>query len=370
MIKILMNTEDENMFNPNLKKEILAVVDNQIKENNPPCTKKTYQKLQEQGCSKQEAKEMIASVLLEELYDILSYKKPFNEKKYEEKLNELENDNWIFDDVHEALADENDEILLAKYKVYDAIIDNKSSEAVSVFLQVWDKIKKYIRAEFYKIDSKGNQIKPEILDVDDKTNYKYELFNWLQDIEIEFGNVKMHEEKIKFCKDILELFAWQEDSPDDYKTAIGESLNDLKRYKECDEWFEALLKEEPSNPNYINIYMLCLIMRNDIEKAKKIAGTFIDDSIKCTIDNEIMFIRAQSLYEDIGDNVKAKIYENKIEEFQKKFYEDPLKYSKEDYIQLYHSDPIVPAVKKEKMGRNDPCPCGSGKKYKKCCGRN
>jgi preprotein translocase subunit SecA len=29
-----------------------------------------------------------------------------------------------------------------------------------------------------------------------------------------------------------------------------------------------------------------------------------------------------------------------------------------------------PVVKKaaEKVGRNDPCPCGSGKKYKKCCG--
>lgn len=24
----------------------------------------------------------------------------------------------------------------------------------------------------------------------------------------------------------------------------------------------------------------------------------------------------------------------------------------------------------EKVGRNDPCPCGSGKKYKKCCGAN
>lgn len=24
-------------------------------------------------------------------------------------------------------------------------------------------------------------------------------------------------------------------------------------------------------------------------------------------------------------------------------------------------------IKKEKVGRNDPCPCGSGKKYKKCC---
>ncbi|MFA6939661.1 MAG: preprotein translocase subunit SecA [Clostridiaceae bacterium] len=29
-----------------------------------------------------------------------------------------------------------------------------------------------------------------------------------------------------------------------------------------------------------------------------------------------------------------------------------------------------PIVKKDKIGRNDPCPCGSGKKYKNCCGRN
>lgn len=27
-------------------------------------------------------------------------------------------------------------------------------------------------------------------------------------------------------------------------------------------------------------------------------------------------------------------------------------------------------VKEKKIGRNDPCPCGSGKKYKKCCGAN
>jgi len=29
--------------------------------------------------------------------------------------------------------------------------------------------------------------------------------------------------------------------------------------------------------------------------------------------------------------------------------------------QIVHASP--------KVGRNDPCPCGSGKKYKKCCGR-
>ncbi len=27
-------------------------------------------------------------------------------------------------------------------------------------------------------------------------------------------------------------------------------------------------------------------------------------------------------------------------------------------------------IRSEKPGRNDSCPCGSGKKYKKCCGMN
>lgn len=36
-------------------------------------------------------------------------------------------------------------------------------------------------------------------------------------------------------------------------------------------------------------------------------------------------------------------------------------------------DPLPPPVKPiqsgKDVGRNDPCPCGSGKKYKKCCGK-
>ena len=32
-------------------------------------------------------------------------------------------------------------------------------------------------------------------------------------------------------------------------------------------------------------------------------------------------------------------------------------------------DGVAPLAGKTHVGRNDPCPCGSGKKYKKCCGR-
>ncbi len=32
--------------------------------------------------------------------------------------------------------------------------------------------------------------------------------------------------------------------------------------------------------------------------------------------------------------------------------------------------PIEQAHSSESIGRNDPCSCGSGKKYKKCCGKS
>jgi len=35
---------------------------------------------------------------------------------------------------------------------------------------------------------------------------------------------------------------------------------------------------------------------------------------------------------------------------------------------FYLSGEILPPLQEAKPGRNTPCPCGSGKKYKRCCG--
>lgn len=37
-------------------------------------------------------------------------------------------------------------------------------------------------------------------------------------------------------------------------------------------------------------------------------------------------------------------------------------------LEILLSKPETVSVER-KVGRNDPCPCGSGKKYKKCCGK-
>jgi uncharacterized protein len=41
-----------------------------------------------------------------------------------------------------------------------------------------------------------------------------------------------------------------------------------------------------------------------------------------------------------------------------------------NYQPKHGIDPRVASASMKKVGRNDPCPCGSGKKYKKCCGLN
>ncbi|MEE2887350.1 MAG: YchJ family protein [Planctomycetota bacterium] len=47
-------------------------------------------------------------------------------------------------------------------------------------------------------------------------------------------------------------------------------------------------------------------------------------------------------------------------------------FRRRDGVWFFHDGREVPiTVRREtpKIGRNDPCPCGSGKKYKKCCAR-
>ena len=77
------------MANQYLKSTVLQVVDNQLRENNPPITKITYERLRTAGYSEKQAKERIAAVLLEEMYDVLKNQEPFNEGRYTDNLNKI-----------------------------------------------------------------------------------------------------------------------------------------------------------------------------------------------------------------------------------------------------------------------------------------
>ena len=70
---------------------------------------------------------------------------------------------------------------------------------------------------------------------------------------------------------------------------------------------------------------------------------------------------------------KEKLYKNMVDAKADWLYELPQweeifdeATRKELYLEQKKSGTII---KGPKIGRNDPCPCGSGKKYKQCCGK-
>ncbi len=70
---------------------------------------------------------------------------------------------------------------------------------------------------------------------------------------------------------------------------------------------------------------------------------------------------------------KKKLYQNMVDAHAEWLYELPewdQIYTKEEQHELFlEQRKSGTIVKDKKIGRNDPCPCGSGKKYKHCCGK-
>jgi len=72
--KVLLNTQ------------IFEIIKNQLRDNNPPETKTTYDRLQKQGFDDFQARQMIGQCLAVELYDILKFGKPYNNEQYIKNL--------------------------------------------------------------------------------------------------------------------------------------------------------------------------------------------------------------------------------------------------------------------------------------------
>lgn len=101
------------------------------------------------------------------------------------------------------------------------------------------------------------------------------------------------------------------------------------------------------------------IGQDDPVRAYQIEGFDMFDEMINTIQETIVdYVYGFMLRERNTENLvrKSVVNMNKIEEKKQDANEEEQPVNK-------------PIVKGKKVGRNDPCPCGSGKKYKNCCGR-
>lgn len=84
------NSEGDQIETNNyLQQSILEIVENQLRDNTPPDTKRTFKRLVSIGYTRTEALNLIGGVVLAEIYDMLKAGKPYDEKKFTKALKKL-----------------------------------------------------------------------------------------------------------------------------------------------------------------------------------------------------------------------------------------------------------------------------------------
>ena len=77
--------------NPRLKPILLEIIANQLRDNTPPETKQTLERLIAEGYSDKNARELIACAVTAEILDVMKSEKPYDNNRYVKALHDLPN---------------------------------------------------------------------------------------------------------------------------------------------------------------------------------------------------------------------------------------------------------------------------------------
>jgi hypothetical protein len=79
----------QDQASPELRQSVLEVVENQIRDNEPPETRQTVERLMAEGYGAQEARRLVATAVVVEVFHIMRDKEPFNRERFLRNLAHL-----------------------------------------------------------------------------------------------------------------------------------------------------------------------------------------------------------------------------------------------------------------------------------------
>lgn len=239
-------------------------------------------------------------------------------------------------------------------------------------------ISKSIESAQSKIEGINFDIRKHVLEYDDVLNQQRKsVYNKRQVLILENDEQKIKE---------LALNLIEEKIKNDLKNidlrmnSVLEYLKNLNILME-----ETIIKQNIQNQDKLfyaifeNIRQSYFQKENDIENFNQITRAVV-----LNILDSLWMVHLEKM-EQLRDSVSLKAYSNiePLVAYKKDsyvFYKDlwndlsnyvldfVLRFQKEN-VKTETTNKVVIAGSKDKIGRNDPCPCGSGKKYKHCCGK-
>jgi len=222
---------------------------------------------------------------------------------------------------------------------YELLEEDQTCKACDVWLHVWESIKQKLTPKMTTTEQ-----------FDEIFSGTQSLSNWCGDLEQELWNAGLEDpeylrKRIRYCEEFCAQFPGEDQLMlgNSYH-AEAESYGHLGEIETAEKKFNELIDRYPNFAwgyiGWADGYWLIPFDKaapKDYDKAEAIYLKALEN--RNLDDRPNVIDRLTMLYEEKGDLRKAERYRRVLERLQ------------------------------GKIGRNEPCPCGSGRKYKKCCGQ-
>ena len=225
--------------------------------------------------------------------------------------------------------------------------DEEGEKSVEIWLETWEILKSLVK-----------RVRPgNFEDFDKEFRGAQFVFNWVTDFSHALYNLSLDDPRYterhrEYLEWLLESFPNDTSHRHWIRGDLGECIGRLQGRKAMDDFFHEWVEEDPADGNAWYYWSACYFFDfgyRDFARSEEIIreGLMNPD----VSGKEMIVDRLFSIYEETGrDNA-------------------PLHKEFAEFLPALATKPMSRHIP-EKTGRNEPCPCGSGKKFKKCCGRS
>jgi tetratricopeptide (TPR) repeat protein len=270
---------------------------------------------------------------------------------------------------------------------YELNSSGKVEDGARIWLEAWNDI-------LYFCDKADLR---SISEFDERFAGTQSLFNWIGDLEIELWNAGIEDRqflraRIAVCEETLCRFAAEDELlRENFQRSLADSYFALGDTGKADELYRKWLDADPQwGWGWIGWSDCYWFTRTESKNPQK-AEALLREGLSFTgvRDRKDLVDRLADLYEEQGRDQEAReirqLAETPSPEVEQTievmpginvvqlktgvaFGEEGLPLSEIAKLANLFAHPAAPVTgSREKIGRNDPCPCGSGKKFKKCC---
>ena len=271
---------------------------------------------------------------------------------------------------------------------YDLLASGGAAAACRLWLDAWTDVLRIL-------DKTGFQ---SISAFDDRFRGSQSLFNWIQDLEGELWNAGLEDRqflsaRITVCEEGLRRFRADDDlMTENRRRALAESFYELGESDKAEALYREWLNTDPRWGwgwiGWSDCYRFTRTELRDLNRSEQLLREGL--SIAEVRDRPDLAERLADLYEEQGRDQEAKEFRHQAkrratamettldvsaggsvlrEKTTITFGNEGLPLSEmSNAAAIVRGTSSQVTVGRQKVGRNEPCPCGSGRKFKKCCG--